>query len=270
MRSSLRLLHPVVLVPLVAGVLLVATGAATQASPGRSTGVATPSVGPVEQGRQLYLVGCSSCHGVDGKGLRAPDGKERGPSIINSGAASAYYYLTTGRMPLANSEDLPMRKDPAYSRNDIKALVAYVGSLGHGPHIPTVDTAAGDLAGGGELYRANCQACHSAAGAGGALSYGRAAPALAKATATQVGSAVRTGPGQMPVFGVDTLSVRDVDSIARYVRYLEHPDDRGGIALGRLGPIPEGFLIWVFGIGTLLVICTVIGKRTKDRREVEA
>jgi len=266
-KAMTLLLQPILLVPLVVTAVLVATGAPAR-SGGATVGAAAPPTALVEQGRELYLVGCTSCHGIDGQGLEAPDGDQRGPSIVNAGAASAYYYLTTGRMPLASSEDLPLRKDPAYGRREIEALVAYVGSLGDGPGIPAVDSAAGDLAGGGELYRANCQACHSAAGAGGALSYGRAAPALAKATATQIGAAMRVGPGQMPVFGADALTPDEVNSIARYVRYLEDPDDRGGIALGRLGPIPEGFLIWVFGMGALLVICTLIGKRAKDRAEV--
>jgi ubiquinol-cytochrome c reductase cytochrome c subunit len=251
----------VVLVPLVAAVLYLATGTGTARGQERAD---------VARGRELFLTGCSSCHGIDGKGAEAPDGSERGPSLEHAGAASAYYMLTTGRMPLANSEDRPVRKDPAYGPADIRALIAYVATLGDGPPIPHVDIAAGDLPVGGELYRANCQPCHSASGAGGALSYGRAAPALSEATPTQIGSAIRTGPGQMPVFGPDTLSRQDVNSISRYVKYLEHPDDRGGLSLGRLGPIPEGFLIWVLGVGLLIVICTWIGGRLRSREEVEA
>jgi ubiquinol-cytochrome c reductase cytochrome c subunit len=255
-----RLLRPVLLVPLVAAGLYLASGTGPARSEER---------GDVERGRELYLTGCSSCHGIDGRGVDAPDGSERGPSLAHAGAASAYYMLTTGRMPLANSEERPVRKDPAYRPAQIRDLIAYVATLGTGPPIPHVDVASGELAFGGELYRANCQPCHSASGAGGALSYGRAAPQLSKATPTQIGAAIRTGPGQMPVFGPDTLSSHEVDSIARYVKYLEHPDDRGGVSLGRLGPIPEGFLIWVLGVGLLIVICTWIGGRTRDRREVE-
>jgi ubiquinol-cytochrome c reductase cytochrome c subunit len=250
-------------VPVVAAVLFVATGT------GRAGGQAGEAA-LVEQGRELYLTGCSSCHGVDGDGVDAPDGSVRGPTLEEAGAASAYYMLTTGRMPLASSEDLPVRKDPAYDEAEIDALIAFVTTLGDGPPVPDVDVAAGALAEGGELYRANCQACHSASGAGGALSYGRAAPALSESTPTQVGAAIRSGPGQMPVFGPDTLSREDVDSIARYVRYLEEPDDRGGLALGRLGPIPEGFLVWVLGMGLLIVACTWIGGRSRSRQDVTA
>ena len=219
----------------------------------------------VEAGRELYLTGCSSCHGPDGEGRVAADGGERGPSLLESGEAGAYYYLSTGRMPLADSDDQPTRKDPAYGEDEIDALVAFVGSLGDGPPIPEVDVAAGDLAAGGELFRANCQACHSASGSGGALSYGGAAPGLADATPTQVGAAVRVGPGQMPVFGPETLSDDDLNDLVRYVEYLDDPADPGGIPIGRTGPIPEGFVAWLVGMGALLALVAWIGTRSPAR-----
>jgi ubiquinol-cytochrome c reductase cytochrome c subunit len=214
--------------------------------------------GRLARGADLYATGCVSCHGQDGGGVTV-EGERRGPSLHASGEAAAYYYLSTGRMPLANSEDQPRRKAPAYSATDIDALVAYVGSLGHGPALPSIDVAKGALASGGELFRANCQACHSASGSGGALSYGRAAPSLHSATPLQIASAVRSGPGQMPVFGTDVLDQAALDSTARYVRYLRNPDDPGGLPIGRTGPIPEGFVAWLIGIGALLGLTTWIG-----------
>jgi ubiquinol-cytochrome c reductase cytochrome c subunit len=217
-------------------------------------------------GRELYETGCSSCHGPDGRGVVAPDGSARGPSLENSGEAAAYYYLSTGRMPLANSEEQPQRKEPAYDEDEIAALVAYVGSLGDGPAVPDVDTSEADLAQGGVLYRANCQACHSASGSGGALSYGRAAPGLADATPTQVGAAVRVGPGQMPVFGPETISAEELNDLAAYVEYLRSPDDPGGLPIGRTGPIPEGFVAWLIGMVALLALVAWIGTRLPIRR----
>jgi ubiquinol-cytochrome c reductase cytochrome c subunit len=69
----------------------------------------------------------------------------------------------------------------------------------------------------------------------------------------------------MPVFGADALSDRDLDGLLRYVDYLQHPDNRGGVSLGGFGPVPEGFLVWVLGIGLLLVVCGWIGYRAHDR-----
>jgi len=220
----------------------------------------------LDEGRELYETGCSSCHGPEGQGVVAPDGSARGPSLESSGEAAAFYYLSTGRMPLANSEEQPQRKEPAYDEDEIAALVAYVGSLGDGPAVPDVDTSGADLALGGELYRANCQACHSASGSGGALSYGRAAPRLSDATPTEVGAAVRVGPGQMPVFGPETISDEELDDLAAYVEYLRSPEDPGGLPIGRTGPIPEGFVAWLIGMVALLALVAWIGTRMPIRR----
>ncbi len=223
-----------------------------------------PDAEQVAAGRELFLTGCASCHGPDGEGVTV-EGDVRGPSLVEAGAAGAYYYLSTGRMPLADSDDQPVRKPRAYSPREIDALVAYVASLDDGPEIPDVDIAEGDLALGGEIFRANCQACHSASGSGGALSYGRAAPPLAEATPRQIGSAVRIGPGQMPVFGPDEINDEELDDLARYVVYLQDPEDPGGLPIGRTGPIPEGFVAWLIGLVALLVVVAWIGTRSPIR-----
>lgn len=216
---------------------------------------AAPRQDPVADGKALYDIGCVSCHGVGGVG------SSEGPTLVGVGAASADFYLTTGRMPLAVTGQQPPRKRPAFTRSQIDALVAYVASLGGGPAVPNVATADADLAHGGVLYRANCASCHNAAGIGGALSYGRHAPALSSATATQVVEAMRVGPGQMPVFDELTLTRTDANDIARYVEYLRDPDDRGGLSLGRSGPVGEGFVALLFGLGGLIVICVwVVGR----------
>lgn len=215
----------------------------------------TPRQEVVADGQALYDISCVSCHGLGGVGSK------EGPTLIGVGAAAADFYLTTGRMPLAVTGQQPPRKRPAFTRPQIDALVAYVASLGSGPAVPNVDTADADLARGGVLYRANCASCHNAAGIGGALSYGRHAPALSSATATQVVEAMRVGPGQMPVFDELTLTRTDANDIARYVEYLRDPHDRGGLSLGRSGPVGEGFVALLFGLGGLVVICVwVVGR----------
>ncbi len=223
----------------------------------------------VAQGRTLFETSCVSCHGDQGQGLRAPDGALRGPSLESAGEAGAYFQVSTGRMPLADPSRPPEAKEPAFSPEEIDALVAFVGTLGDGPALPDIDLSAGDEAVGGELYRENCQACHSATGAGGALSYGRAAPSLSTVEPLQLGGAVRSGPGQMPRFGDDIIDPQDLDDIARYVEYLQEPDDAGGLALGRLGPIPEGMMIWIGGLGTLLVAAYFMGFRRANTPRVD-
>ena len=88
--------------------------------------VAPASVAQDDRGRRLYETGCSSCHGVDGRGTA------RYPSLVGVGAASVDFYLTTGRMPLDQPTVQAPRKHPAYDPDEIDALVAYVTSLGDG------------------------------------------------------------------------------------------------------------------------------------------
>jgi len=225
--------------------------------------IAAPSVAQeaprAERAEQLYVTGCSSCHGIDGKGT------DQAPSLENSGAAGAYYYLETGRMPMTDVEGQPRRKSPAYSPEEIELLVEFVAALGDGPDIPEVDVNEGDLAEGGVLFRANCAPCHAAAGIGGALSYGRAAPGLHESNPEVIAAAVRIGPGQMPVFDDDVFDEQELASIVRYARYLDSPETPGGAALGGAGPIPEGFVAWVLGIGTLLLATLWIGRRMGEQ-----
>jgi ubiquinol-cytochrome c reductase cytochrome c subunit len=225
----------------------------TSVAPTPPTSQPPPDAEAVGAGRELYLTACSSCHGPEGRGT------DRAPSLVGVGAASADFQLSTGRMPADVAEGQTSRKPPAYDREEIDRLVAYVASLGPGPEIPRVDLAKADLALGGVLYANNCASCHSSAGAGGALGHAVVAPSLRKATSTQVAEAVRIGPGAMPRFGPDNLDDHQVASIARYVRYLREPDDRGGAGLGHLGPLPEGFVAWVVGLGACLVAIRWIG-----------
>jgi ubiquinol-cytochrome c reductase cytochrome c subunit len=214
----------------------------------------------LEGGRQLFLEGCASCHGPDGRGVTTEEGDLRGPSLENAGEALAYYYVSTGRMPLANAQEVAVRKEPAYDEEQIAQLVAYVGSLGDGPDLPTLPEEF-DRPAGGELYRANCAPCHSAGGIGGPLSYGQAAPSVRPAEALEIAAAVRSGPGEMPRFGDDVLSDQEVADIVSHVTDLGDQDDAGGLSLGGVGPVAEGFVIWVFGVGGVLALAFWIGKK---------
>ena len=242
----------------------VAAGVAAQlllapASSGRGA-TATPDPAQVARGRTLFLANCSTCHGQAGQGTN------RGPTLIGVGAAAADYWLSTGRMPLQQPQRDPPRNPPAFGRPDIDALVAYVASLGPGPAIPTVDPARGNLPDGQRLFQLNCAACHSATGVGYTLQSGRSAPSLLVATPTQVGEAVRIGPGTMPEFGADVVDDRQLDSIARYVLTLQQPSDRGGATLGRVGPVAEALVGWIVGLGVLIVVIWRLGERARAPR----
>ena len=212
------------------------------------------SVRPQADARSVYLRDCATCHGSGG------EGGARGPAIDDAGGALTDYVLTTGRMPISEPDDQVRRHRPRYSPREIAALVEYVASLGSGPPVPTVDVAGADVARGGELWRLNCAACHSWSGTGGAL-LGREAPSVHPSTPVQVVEAVRTGPGSMPSFGEESFSHAEVEDLAAYVRELQDPDDRGGNPLLRLGPLPEGAVAWIVGIGALLLFVGWVGER---------
>jgi ubiquinol-cytochrome c reductase cytochrome c subunit len=234
-------------------VALVAGGALIQLGTAGRPATAQPAQA-AGRGQTLYQQSCASCHGQHGQGT------QRGPTLVGVGAASADFYLSTGRMPIADERRNPGRGKPAFGRADIDALVAYVASLGAGPSIPAVDPAAGRLAEGERLFQENCAACHSATGTGGALTSGQVAPSLAQATPVQVAEAVRVGPGAMPKFASQALNDPQVDSIAAYVGRLQQGGNRGGWDLGRIGPVTEGLVAWVLGLGLLLWVVRRLGK----------
>ena len=233
------------------------------ASPLASPSVVAPTSSPTQgPGWSLYQADCAWCHGARGEGTT------RGPTLTGVGAASADFMLRTGRMPIGTVEKQPRRTTPRYDPAQIRALTAYVASLGPGPPIPPVDPAAGDLGEGASLYAIDCAACHSSTGIGGAMTNGLQAPGLERATATEIAEAVRIGgagvrSGNMPKFGSDVLDQHQLDSVVRYVLYLQHPRDRGGQPLGHLGPVAEGLAAW--GGALLLTVAFVrwIGKRSE-------
>jgi ubiquinol-cytochrome c reductase cytochrome c subunit len=214
----------------------------------------------IQRGRTLFLDGCSSCHGNDAKGKQ-----NIAPTLVGAGSAAADFYLTTGRMPLSNPTDQPTRAPPAYNRQDIDALDAYVGSLGQGPAIPRVNIAMGNLANGLSSFTLHCAGCHQVGAAGGIVT-GAIAPPLndTDITPTQIAEAIRIGPYLMPNFNANQISDQDINDIARYVRSTVRPDDAGGWGIGHIGPIPEGMIAWFLAIVSLLLVARLIGEREPE------
>jgi ubiquinol-cytochrome c reductase cytochrome c subunit len=209
----------------------------------------------VAHGRTLFVESCSSCHGLDAGGVAG-----RGPSLHGVGARAADFYLSTGRMPLDQPDDQPVRHEPAFPRSDIDALVAYVGSLG-GPPIPHADPARGSISEGFQTYTESCAGCHQIVGQGGMVT-GARVPALQHATATEIAEAIRIGPYLMPKFSEASIDQHKLDSLARYIAYTRAPHDAGGWGISHLGPIPEGFVAWLLGLAALILAIRIIGERT--------
>ncbi len=207
----------------------------------------------VAEGKDLYDKTCITCHGANLQGVQ-----DRGPSLLGTGAAAVYFQVATGRMPMARQEAQAERKKPKFDHDQTLALAAYIGQYG-GPDIPDIPQSKLDnanLAEGGELFRLNCASCHNFTGQGGALSSGKFAPSLKEATPTDIYTAMLTGPQNMPIFGQNQLTDDEKVNIIAYVEALKATTDPGGASIGRTGPVPEGLVIWLAGIGFLLV-CTV-------------
>jgi ubiquinol-cytochrome c reductase cytochrome c subunit len=208
-------------------------------------------------GKELFEASCSTCHGL------AAEGSTNGPSLQGVGPAAVDFMLSTGRMPLANPAAQPIRQPPRFDPEQIAAIVAYVTAIAPGgPEIPAVDPTAGDLSRGAQLFLDNCSACHGAGAIGDSIGGGQIAPSLNDVTPTQIGEAVRVGPGQMPEFGATDLSDQDLNSIARYALWLRDHGDRGGLPFGRVGAVAEGFVAIVVGLGLLLVVIRLTGSKT--------
>jgi len=233
------------------------------------------AVGHPVTGEEWFQRDCAFCHGNQGQGT------QRGPKLEARDMVQALtdFMLRTGRMPIADPRDVVRRGPPAYPPDVIAKIVAYVGTFNPlAAGLPVPDAASGDLAHGQELFQANCAACHSATGIGGTLAEGKAVsasenktgfqiPSLLQSTPLEIAEAMRAGPGTMPVFGKGTFTDHDVDSIVRYVRYMRTQNRGGATALGRVGPVAEGAVGWIVGLGLLMLFVRWIGRTVHEKKK---
>ena len=215
----------------------------------------------IEEGKEIFLRGCASCHGLNA------EGGSIAPSLIGVGAASVDFQVATGRMPMADMSQQAMRKTPVYNDEEVAALAAYVASLAPGPEIPSEEMLNyerdGEVAEGGELFRTNCAMCHNFAGQGGALTQGKYAPSLMGVKPVHIYEAMITGPQAMPVFSDKTLTPKEKLSIIKWIKAAEKEPQLGGVALGRVGPVTEGLLVWTLGLGLLIGIAVWLAAKAK-------
>jgi ubiquinol-cytochrome c reductase cytochrome c subunit len=227
------------------------------AAPARAATPQEGVVANVTQGKSLYAANCSRCHGSRGQGLR-----QQGPSLKDVGALAADFYVRTGYMPLDNPHSQPWRTRVLFSEQEIRSLVAYVATIGHGPAIPSPQWHAASVAAGRQLFADHCAGCHQIAIAGGVLP-GARIPPLNQATPRQIAEAVRAGPYLMPKFSTTAITPTQLNDIVAYVQYAKQPEDRGGWAIGHLGPWPEGMVTWLLAASVLVAMCLLFGRRLK-------
>lgn len=213
----------------------------------------------IDAGRQLYESSCITCHGANLQGVT-----DRGPTLSGVGGAAVYFQVSTGRMPAAAQGAENLRKEAKYNEDQIQKMSAYIESVAGGPAVPQGDLTVGDdkLAAGGELFRLNCASCHGSTGKGAPLSAGAVAPGLNDANPTQVYTAMLSGPENMPVFGDNQLTPDQKKSIVSFVEQLQTAKDPGGNGIDRIGPVSEGLVLWIAGVGALVVAVLWIGAKS--------
>jgi ubiquinol-cytochrome c reductase cytochrome c subunit len=211
-----------------------------------------------QEGEKLFEANCATCHGM-GAG-----GTQDGPSLVGVGAAAVDFQVGTGRMPMQMNGPQAYKKPAQFNETQTHQLSAYVASLGAGPAIPAEEylDEKGNAAEGGELFRVNCAMCHNAAAAGGALTRGKFAPALADVSGKHIYEAMATGPQNMPVFSDSNITPEGKRDIITFLKQIETNGSPGGADLGALGPVSEGLFVWIAGLGVIIAFTIWLTSRT--------
>ncbi|MFC7502007.1 c-type cytochrome [Nocardioides sp. CPCC 206347] len=226
----------------------------------------------VKEGRELFLVGCAFCHGQNGEGVLTQGGSQYGPALTDVGEAAVDFQVGTGRMPMAQPGVQAPRKEVTYNEEETAALAAYVGSLGTGPQIPDTELYSTEgmsdkeleelVVRGGQIFLANCTACHNFEGSGGAMPRGGYAPKIRGVDSKHIYEAMLTGPQSMDTFSDGNIPPEDKKAVIAYLDTLDKAPSYGGLTLGGLGPVSEGIIAWLVGIGSLVGFAVWIAAHT--------
>lgn len=219
--------------------------------------VAHASADDLREGRHLFDIKCATCHGM------SLQGSAQAPPLVGVEVQAVDFMLRTGRMPAHVAFEQEYHKMPRFTPAQVRDIVAYVmhDSTGNKvlPHV-TLKLDKESLATGRHVYEENCEQCHAATGEGNSVDYRDVAPSLMDATPQDLADAVRYGPDVMPKFGPDVIDQNRLDDLASYVWYLQHAKyNPGGLRLANWGPVDEGFMLWTFGMGLLVLLVRRIG-----------
>ncbi len=222
-----------------------------------------PSTALATLGDALFQQNCASCHGTQANGVPANGTNGAYPDLVGLGPATIDFWVDSGRMPAADVRAVQaIRHTPRLNPAQAVAIAAWVNSLSPSyPDIPTPNLKNANVSDGAALFALNCASCHTIEGDGDALASDTFSPSLRNIPAFEVVEAVRTGPANMPRF-TGNLSDQQVDDIVKYVTTeIQHPNNPGGFGLGGLGPVAEGFVGLLLGVGILILIAYWVGER---------
>ncbi|TYL46117.1 c-type cytochrome [Nocardioides sp. BGMRC 2183] len=238
----------------------------------------------VKEGRELFLVGCAFCHGQNGEGVLTQGGSQYGPALTDVGAAAVDFQVGTGRMPMAQPGAQAPRKEVVYNERETAALAAYVATLGTGPAIPDEELYSTEgmeedelnelVSRGGQIFLANCTACHNFEGSGGAMPRGGYAPKIRGVDAKHIYEAMLTGPQSMDTFSDGNIPPEDKKAVIAYLEMLDEQPGYAGFSFGGLGPVSEGIIAWLVGLGVPVAFAVWIAAHTtrssKKKDEAQA
>lgn len=252
--------HPLAVIALLLMGLLVTGGLYAVATTVNQAKASTTSysANDTAEGAKLFAANCATCHGMGASGTKDA------PSLVGVGAAAVDFQVGTGRMPMQMNGPQAAEKPAQFNDQQTNQLAAYVASLGAGPAVPEEHLLdeQGDAAKGGELFRVNCAMCHNAAAAGGALTRGKFAPALAGVSGKHIYEAMVSGPQNMPVFSDTNVSPEGKRDIITFLKQIESNGSPGGADLGSLGPVSEGLFVWIAGLGVIIAFTIWLTSRT--------
>jgi len=75
--------------------------------------------------------------------------------------------------------------------------------------------------------------------------------------------AMVTGPQSMPKFTDASITPQEKLDIIKWLQEANHEKNLGGTSLGRVGPVTEGLLGWVLGLGLLIGAAVWLAMKAK-------
>lgn len=91
---------------------------------------------------------------------------------------------------------------------------------------------------------------------------GGEAPSILNTDPKHIYQAMLTGPQSMDTFSDGNISPEEKKAVIAYIETMKEQPDYGGFNNGSLGPVTEGIVAWVVGLGVLVAFATWIAAHT--------
>ena len=251
--------------PLLAWALLAAVAAALWAGPGaaaqedaREDGEERSPAQTQILGADVYTSQCAICHGASGQGGQTPSGATA-PELRKIPVALVDLVTRTGRMPPGDPDGDSKSAHPIGDERRA-ALLAWMGEQFElTGSLPDLDFTRGNPARGQEVYAANCAQCHGSTGGGGVAGGGAFTPVLVDREPEVLAEAIRLGPFQMPQFGEDVISDRELRDV---IAFLEEVQGEPGTPVGlvELNPVFAGAFVFAIALAAIFSAMWISGR----------